>query len=58
MVQIYSVAFFSRIHHGRCIGFIEEEAKTADTTLKGSTIQTRHHTDSNTTRTSQATRLA
>jgi hypothetical protein len=26
--------FFSRIHPGRCIGFIEEEAKTADTTPK------------------------
>jgi hypothetical protein len=26
--------FFSRIHPGRGIGFIEEEAKTACTTLK------------------------
>jgi hypothetical protein len=25
---------FSRIHPGRCIGFIEEEAKTVDTTPK------------------------
>jgi hypothetical protein len=29
---------FSRIHPRRCIGFIEEEAKTADTTPNGSTI--------------------
>jgi hypothetical protein len=52
------VLIFSRIHLGKCIGFIEEEAKTADTTSKGSTIQTRRHADNNTTHTSQVTRLA
>jgi hypothetical protein len=26
--------FFSKIHSGRCIGFIEEEAKMADKTPK------------------------
>jgi hypothetical protein len=59
-MHYYDLGFsvFARIHSGRCIGFIEEEAKTADTTPKGSTIQTRRHADNNTTHTNQATRLA
>jgi hypothetical protein len=45
----------ARIHPGRCIGFIEEETKMADTTLKGYSIQTQH-TVYNTTHTDQTTR--
>jgi hypothetical protein len=47
--------FFSRIHPGRCIGFIEEETKMAGTTPKGYPIQTQH-TVYNTTHTDQTTR--
>jgi hypothetical protein len=46
---------FSRIHPGRCIGFIEEEAKTADTTPEGYPIQTQR-TVYNTTHIDQTTR--
>jgi hypothetical protein len=51
--QIYSL--LSRIHPRRCICFIEEEAKTADTTLKGYLIQTQCtvHTTTHTDQTTQ-----
>jgi hypothetical protein len=52
-----AVVFFFQGYSERCIGFIEKESKTADTTPKDSTIQTRHHADNNTIHTSQATRL-
>jgi hypothetical protein len=55
MLKLLKVLFLkTRIHPGRCIYFIEEEAKTADTMPKGYPIQTQR-TVHTTTYTDQTT---